>query len=280
MQFGRVVQPEGIDLSLPDSVVLFNAEKGGNALKVIPGLTTWTSPDYKSILYPEKTKRKDFLLAYTQRVPSLEFNSTHYHIPRVENVHKWVNQVENDRFLFCPKFPQSISHRKRLHEVPDYVDSFLATLQAFHPYLGTPFFQLPYYFKPEDIIHLDKFLNGFPTDIRVAFEFRHPDWFADKVVWENVCDLLASYGHYPLITDTPGRRDVLHMTLTSTESMVRFNGTGDWDYDKKRLNEWADVLFSWERKGMQKVYFFIHQPEIPLSVKSFSWFEELIRRSH
>jgi uncharacterized protein YecE (DUF72 family) len=48
--------------------------------------------------------------------------------------------------------------------------------------LGPVLFQLPPNFKNDSLLLAD-FVNGFPNDMRAAFEFRHGSWFGDDV-WE------------------------------------------------------------------------------------------------
>ena len=75
-----------------------------------------------------------------------------------------------------------------------------------------------------------------------------------------VADLLAMAGHSTVITDVAGRRDVLHMYLTTPIAVIRFVGNNLHASDYKRIDDWVAQLQQWFAQGLQTVYFFVHQP--------------------
>jgi uncharacterized protein YecE (DUF72 family) len=64
-----------------------------------------------------------------------------------------------------------------------------------------------------------------------------------------------------VMTDVAGRRDVLHMSLTSSAAMIRFTGNELHPSDFARLDAWAERLAGWFEAGLSELYFFMHQPE-------------------
>lgn len=61
-----------------------------------------------------------------------------------------------------------------------------------------------------------------------------------------------------VITDTPGRRDAVHMHLSNATAFIRFDCRGDHELDLFRIDEWKKQLKSWYLQGLEKCYFFLH----------------------
>ncbi|CAN5134718.1 hypothetical protein BH23BAC2_BH23BAC2_06970 [soil metagenome] len=61
-----------------------------------------------------------------------------------------------------------------------------------------------------------------------------------------------------VITDTAGRRDLLHMRLTTPTAFVRYTGANHAT-DYTRLDKWTLKAAEWSRLGLQNFYFFVHQ---------------------
>jgi uncharacterized protein YecE (DUF72 family) len=71
-------------------------------------------------------------------------------------------------------------------------------------------------------------------------------------------DLLENRNISHIITDSAGRRDLLHMRLTTPTAFVRYNGA-NVDSDYTRLDDWFERLKLWKEQGIENIYFFIHQ---------------------
>ncbi len=74
-------------------------------------------------------------------------------------------------------------------------------------------------------------------------------------------ELLHELGIGTVITDTPGRRDVLHMRLTAPVAFIRYVGNNLHPTDYQRIDAWVDRIKSWVDKGLREIYFFTHNPE-------------------
>jgi uncharacterized protein YecE (DUF72 family) len=61
-----------------------------------------------------------------------------------------------------------------------------------------------------------------------------------------------------VITDTAGRRDVLHMRLTAPVVFIRFISNSLHASNLTRIEEWAHRIKEWLDKGMQEIYFIVH----------------------
>lgn len=80
-----------------------------------------------------------------------------------------------------------------------------------------------------------------------------------------------------IITDTAGRRDVLHMQLTIPKAFIRFVGNSLHPTDYPRIDSWGQRFKKWKDAGIEEIYFFMHMhdegksPELTqYVVKSFN----------
>jgi len=66
------------------------------------------------------------------------------------------------------------------------------------------------------------------------------------------------------------------MRLTSDELVVRYGGNDMHASDELRMNQWAKQLRDWEKVGLKKCYFWIHQPDSLHTVESMNQFKEVL----
>lgn len=276
MKFGKLDNVDHLSFSFEvptqDFSFLPNERSGG--LQIIIGGTVWGVPQWKGTHFPARAKPSEFLHYYSRLFPCIEFNGSHYRIPPVAQVEKWVEQVP-ENFLFCPKFPQSISHWRQFQNCERETDLFFEALFAFGKNLGTTFIQLPPHYSPSKAEPLLRYLETLPRDVRYSVEMRHPEWFVGNVLEEYATEL-KKLNVALIVCDTAGRRDAVHMRLTSDELVVRFGGNDLHASDEVRMNQWARQLRDWEEVGLKKCYFWIHQPESLHSVESMNQFKEVL----
>lgn len=126
---------------------------------------------------------------------------------------------------------------------------------------------------------LEQFLSKFPTDeVPLAIEVRAENWFKDEHYFQLLLNLLASHDVGTVITDVAGRRDVLHLGLTTPSAMIRFVGNGLHPTDYERVDEWIDLLVDWMKQGLREIYFFSHQPDNILSPEMCIYLIEQLER--
>lgn len=277
MEFGKA-KPEDIssvNFDLPEdgshTSAVLNKKQRGKA-SVFVGCAKWGRPEWVGFLFPPKTKAASFLNEYARHFNSIELNAAYYKIPSVNNVHKWKEQAEefrNDNFLFCPKFPISISHYKKLKGAEEKTDEFLTSIMEFGAHLGPSFLQMSDRFGPSSIDSLTYYLHSLPKDLRVFTELRNSEWYADPASRKALFELYADLRQGAVITDVSGRRDLLHMELTIPEVFIRFNGLGAplRETDFARIDAWAERLKDWQGRGLKKIYFFMHQEDERESVR-------------
>lgn len=264
MKFGKLNNIEGVDFTLPDdhpsnSFLSLSTNKTHHTQFYI-GATGWTTKEWKGKTYPAKTKATDFLTAYGRQFNTVELNSTYYSIPKPECILKWVDQTPKD-FKFCPKILKFISHAKDLSLGNQRINDFCNAVSLFEDKLGMCFIQLPPYFGFDRLPLLEQFFKAFPQEIPLAVELRHESFYQDQDDLNMTLELLMKYDRTFLITDVAGRRDILHMALTSNSTMVRFVGNNLHQTDYSRLDNWIDKLNSWRAYGLSDLFFFPHEPD-------------------
>ncbi|TSE10845.1 MULTISPECIES: DUF72 domain-containing protein [Aquimarina] len=271
MQFGKVEYPETIDFTLPEddeNTGRILKETASGNLSIHVGCAKWNRQDLKGF-YPRGTK--DELEYYSRQFNCIELNATFYRIFPEEQFKKWYDKTPAG-FKFFPKLVQNISHLKRLNEdVQPYVDQYLSNVIHLKEKLGTIFLQLHGNFGPKNFDRVIRFIEQWPKEIRLAVEFRHTDWFNDTVVANDLYTLLENNNVANIITDTAGRRDLLHMRLTNNEAFIRYVGANH-ETDYTRLDDWIKRLGEWKEQGISNIHFFVHQnieKESPLLSKYF-----------
>ncbi len=263
MDFGKVVNLENIDFTLPPdtagTTALLKKNKPKKETEIFVGCAKWGRKDWIGKIYPEKTKEADFLEHYARHFNCIELNATFYRMPTEKQVEAWKNKVGKG-FQFCPKFTDQISHFKRLKGAEEVTTRFLQGVSAFGETLGPIFLQLPPNFTPKNYEALEAFLTWLPKDVQVFTELRSPKWFLEDS-FEKVFKMMELQKIGSVITDASGRRDCVHMRLTTPIAFIRFVGNGLHPTDYSRVDNWVQRIKSWKQQGIQKVYFFMHQHE-------------------
>ena len=271
MIFGKVEHPETVDFSLPanhtETHNVLDSRKNKEKPKVYVGCAKWNRNDLKGF-YPRGTK--DELAYYATQFNSIEMNATFYSIPGIPQVETWRDKTPAD-FKFFPKITNTISHYKRLNGVKPLVEEFCSNISNFETKLGMVFLQLHDNFAYKSFDRLTHFIESFPAGIPLAVELRNTNWFNDPEISSELYTFLEKNQITNIIVDTAGRRDLLHMRLTTPTAFVRWVGANH-PSDYSRLDEWVKRLAEWIENGLENLYFFIHQnieKESPLLATHF-----------
>lgn len=257
MKFGQVEDPSKIDFTLPKDhsrtkEILKQNKKGLENISI--GCAKWNKTDLKGF-YPKGTK--DELTYYATQFNSIELNATFYGMPTSEQVLTWKEKTPAD-FKFFPKITNTVSHFRRLLNIDDVVTQFATAVLNFDEKLGMVFLQLHDNFKPKDYERLEQFVNKWPKEVPLAIELRNTEWFTDEEIFDKTCQLFEDNNITNIIVDTAGRRDMLHMRLTTPNAFIRYVGANA-ESDYERLDDWLKHLTKWKKEGLQNLYFFVHQ---------------------
>ena len=109
-------------------------------------------------------------------------------------------------------------------------------------------------------------------------EFRHKDWHNGASASSKLYDLLETHGVTNVLVDTAGRRDLMHMRLTTPTAFIRWVGANHPQSDRSRLDEWIGRISKWKKAGLQKLFFFVHQNDEQESPALASHFIERLNK--
>jgi uncharacterized protein YecE (DUF72 family) len=266
MEFGKILPDDlsKVDFVLPpdkeDTLRILRAGTEGNKPSVFVGCAKWGRKDWLGKVYPPGTREADFLPLYAKHFNCIELNATFYKIPSFKQAQEWKSKV-GPGFLFSPKVSNSISHIHRLKDVNDRVERFLQGISGFGENLG-PVFLMPHPgMGPKNLDRIESFLQLIPKEIKMFVELRHDEWFENPDAFKEVFDMLERNRAGAVITDAAGKRNCVHMRLTTPEAFVRFVGNDLHPTDYVRVDDWIQRIKTWLDAGLKRVYFFMHQTE-------------------
>ncbi|MGC3967779.1 MAG: DUF72 domain-containing protein [Pirellulales bacterium] len=236
MKFGQVDNPRKVDFTIPPdhpdtAKVLKAGSLKSNDFKVYVGCAKWNKQDLKNF-FPRGVR--DELAYYATQFNSIELNATFYRLFPPTTFDKWRKTVPND-FRFFPKLEQSISHFRRLNDVAKIVDRNVAHMSRLGDKLEMAFLQMHDNFGPKDFDRVVDFVENWTYDVPLAIEFRHTAWYNDRKAASKLYDLIEAHGITNVLVDTAGRRDLMHMRLTTPTAFVRWVGANDPDSDRCAL---------------------------------------------
>jgi uncharacterized protein YecE (DUF72 family) len=260
------------------------------------GCPVWTSPEWKGAVYQSKAPRHQWLAQYSAAFSTVEGNSTFYALPTVETARRWASETAAG-FRFALKFPQVISHDRRLTDCGPVTAAFLKILEALAQgdRLGPSFLQLPPTFDASEARKLEAYLRSLPPEFPYAVEVRHRDYFDQGNVERWLDDLLASLGIDRVLFDSRALyskppsteaekvsqsrkpRSPFRTTVTSCRPLVRIVGRDDLEQSIPWLSEWAEIVAGWIRSGLEP-YVFAHTPNDAFAPAMAERFHELLTR--
>ncbi len=140
------------------------------------GCPMWALKSWPGPFFASGTKPRDFLASYSRRLNTVEGNTTFYALPDPAKVARWRDETPPG-FRFCLKFPQAISHQRKLSGAQGDTDAFVDRLRLLEGRRGPAFLQLPPSFGARMLPALDAYLAALPVDLQIAVEPRHADFF-------------------------------------------------------------------------------------------------------
>jgi uncharacterized protein YecE (DUF72 family) len=191
------------------------------------GTSGWSYPTWRDGFYPEKARPADFLRLYSERLPSVELNTSAYQLPSEERFSSWAEQVPPD-FRFAVRMPRLITHGSRL----GLVGTFSERVRLLGEKLGPVLVVLD---RPRDDGFLTLLLGSLDPELEVAFDFRHESWAA---------------------ADVPVRVNSLE-----GEAPFRYLRLREPPYDEAALAAWAQRLRPLLDEGVRVYCYFKHEDE-------------------
>ena len=200
-------------------------------MNVYVGVSGFSYPGWKGEFYPKDAKSEEFLTNYSQRLDSVEINSSFYAPPNAAVVKNWSMRT-SEKFRFSFKAPRLITHILKLgKDSYGAADRFSKTVDFLGPKRGPVLFQLPPYSKRE-LELLDEFLSKTSNIKTRVFEFRHESWFQDSTY-----QLLKEHGAGFCITETEEMRPTFQVTGGLAYFRLRKES-----YNAKTIDWWAKKI--------------------------------------
>lgn len=252
-----------IDFSLkriPASEI-YLPQKVSDKFNVYFGNIGWNEKAFISKIYPAKTKQKDFLANYSKVFNSVLLNSTKFGLPNPDEIQKWYSQTpENFKFSF--KIPHYISHQRKIDddEVLEDLIEFIDKVSILNDKLGMLQLGFSAGFKPERAPELYNLIKHLPEGVQLAVGLRNAKFFENTEIIKEVTNKLASHSTSYSFKDTPERRDLLHMHISSKSLFVEFLGNKLHTSDFARVDNWILKIKELKEMGLENVYFYVTQP--------------------
>ncbi|MGC3967780.1 MAG: DUF72 domain-containing protein [Pirellulales bacterium] len=278
MDFGKVERPETIDFKIPsdhpDTASVLKRNSNSNDLEIYIGCAKWGKKDLKNF-YPKSAKNE--LAYYSTQFNCIELNTTFYGLPSFARFDQWYATVPAS-FRFFPKLEQEISHGRQLKGVEKSVELNVAHMSHLQEKLGMVFLQMYESFSPKDFDLVASFVENWTYDVPLAIELRHTDWYNDATVSSKFYDLLEAHRITNILVDTAGRRDLLHMRLTTPTAFIRWVGINNPRSDRSRLDAWIERISDWKEAGLRKLLFFVHEHDEHQSPALAAYFIERLNK--
>ncbi len=142
------------------------------------GCPMWAYKEWVGNFFPEHTPSNDFLRLYSRKLNAVEGNTVFYALPSLETIARWCQETP-PTFRICPKVSRSISHGAQLENSRNETLLFIDRMRKLGTRLGLIFLQLPPSFGSAHLPQLEAFLNAWPTDVHLAVEVRHSDFYTE-----------------------------------------------------------------------------------------------------
>ena len=219
--------------------------------RVLIGTSGWHYESWRGPFFPKGLPIKSQLQYYASQLTTAELNGVFYRTPTREAVRSWREQTGTD-FVFAWKASKFITHWKRLSENSvNSLELLEDRLLLLGEKAGPVLFQLPPNFQA-DPERLASFLKLLSKKRRYSFEFRHPSWYAPRILRllseQNISLCLSDHHDAP----APWKR-------TADFVYVRGHGPGGHyrcHYQNDALTDWAKRIKAWKKQGCDVFVYF------------------------
>ena len=186
------------------------------------GTSGFSYATWKPGFYPPGTKQSEFLRYYSERLNSVELNTTGYRLPEQEHFLRWAEETP-DGFRFAVKMPH-----------PNRLAAFAERVRALGDRLGPVRIVVQ---QARDDAFLARLLDALDPALEWAFDFRHESWAGAESGRAAVVDALGG------------------------EAPFRYVRLREPPYTDDQLREWAERLAPLLREGKHLYVYFKHEDE-------------------
>lgn len=234
-------------------------------MNIYIGTGGYSDTDLLGILYPQNTKKTDFLTEYTKHYSTVEINSSFY-APIGRKAFEGMLNKSEGKLKFSIKLHQDFSHNLTAKS-----ESAIAFLQAIEPIvqadcLASLLLQFPHGF--DRTITNRQYLadvTSWFADLPLAIEFRHESWHTAQV-YDSFAkqNLIWCSVDYPAISGLPPSR----LLFTSRTGYLRLHGKNpnwwdahsaserhDYRYTEAEMQAWALTIAN-QRANFDTLYIY------------------------
>jgi len=207
-------------------------------MKIRTGCSGWSYSSWVGPFYPDGATPADFLKLYSKVFHTVEIDSTYYKVPEKNTVIKWRDSTP-DNFLFSPKFPGEITHKRGLDVDHSMISDFLEPMKFLGKKLGPVLVQLPAVITYNNSFDtLRNFIKMLPDDIRFAIEFRDNSWFREEVFRQLESNKIAmAWSDIPVAkSPTIITSDFIYLRLVGDRSI------DSSDFGKLKIDRQGDII--------------------------------------
>lgn len=193
------------------------------------GTSGFSYPSWRGGFYPEKAKPAEFLGWFSERLPSVELNTSFYQLPSEEQFRRWAAETPPE-FRFAVKMSRRITHGGRLELLPTFTEQ----ARALGERLGPILVQFPET-RTRDEGFLRLVVDSLDPELEYAFEFRHESWAGAEVP--------------------------VHVNSFEAEAPFRYFRLREPPYDDETLHGWARRFRPLLNRGTRLYCYFKHEDE-------------------
>jgi uncharacterized protein YecE (DUF72 family) len=201
------------------------------------GTSGFSYPTWRGGFYSADSKPSDFLRQYSERLPSVELNTTFYRLPAEGQFLAWAAQVP-PHFQFAVKMTRRITHGGDLQ----HLATFTERVRLLGDRLGAVRIQLPES-RPRDDGLLQLLLGSLDPALAYALDLPHDSWDAPEV------DAALDGAGVARVNRLEGAASFRYLRLRETP------------YSDEQLAEWAERIRQLLESGLPVFAYFRHEDE-------------------
>jgi uncharacterized protein YecE (DUF72 family) len=197
------------------------------------GTSGWVYPHWREVFYPPRLAQSKWLYFYSGHFSTVEINNSFYRLPSEQAFSNW-RDTSPHGFRYAVKASRFITHIKRLKDVAEPVQTFIARAAHLNKKLGSILYQLPPNMHRNDE-RLEGFLTLLPKGLRHVIEFRHQSWLDEEVF-----DILRRHNTGFCVFDMP--EVSCPLLATADFAYIRFHGSSGLYsscYSDEEMEDWA-----------------------------------------
>jgi uncharacterized protein YecE (DUF72 family) len=151
--------------------------------KILVGTCGYSYKEWVGPVYPEGTKREQYLPLYAERFGTVELDYTYYSMPRAKNIAKMAEDAP--KLSFAVKASDVLTHKVDPFKWQDEAKTYMEGIEPLrnNGRLEAVLFQFPssFHYKDENRSYLAKLLEAF-SGIPSAVELRNAEWLNARVI--------------------------------------------------------------------------------------------------